>query len=82
MEKEGGLNMKYLLVILLSLSLVGCGSPLTRLLPKLEKLEVDPILMTPPKELKLIQKPSPEEIKKILEEQEKQKAEAAKDVTP
>ncbi len=74
--------MKYLLVILLSLFLAGCGSPLTRLLPKLEKLEVDPILMTPPKELKLIQKPSPEEVKKILEEQEKQKAEAAKDVTP
>lgn len=66
--------MKYLLVIFLSLSLVGCGNPLTRLLPKLEKLEVDPVLMAPPKELKLIQKPSAEEIKKIAEEQEKQKA--------
>lgn len=72
--------MKYLLVILLSLSLAGCGNPLTRLLPKVEKLEVDPILMEPPKELKIINKPSPEEIKKILEEQEKKKAEAAKDV--
>lgn len=69
--------MKYLLVILLSLSLVGCGNPLTRLLPKLEKLEVDPDLMKPPQELKLIEKPSPEEVKKIIAEQEKQKAEAA-----
>lgn len=74
--------MKYLLMILLSLSLAGCGNPLTRLLPKVEKLEVDPILMEPPKELKIINKPSPEEIKKILEEQEKKKAEAAQDVTP
>lgn len=74
--------MKYFLVILLSLSLAGCGNPLTRLLPKIEKLEVDPILMAPPKELKIINKPSPEEIKKILEEQEKLKAEAAKDVPP
>lgn len=75
MEKEGG-RMKYLLVILLSLSLAGCGNPLTRLLPKLEKLEVDPILMAAPKELKLIQKPSPEQIQKMMEEQEKQKAAA------
>lgn len=68
--------MKYLLVILLSLSLAGCGNPLTRLLPKLEKLEVDPDLMAPPKELKLIQKPSTEQIQKMMEEQEKQKAAA------
>lgn len=74
--------MKYLLVILLSLSLAGCGNPLTRLLPKLEKLEVDPDLMKPPQELKLIEKPSPEEVKKIIAEQEKQKAEAANVAQP
>ena len=74
--------MRYLLVILLSLFLVGCSNPLTRLLPKLEKLEVDPDLMKPPQELKLIVKPSPEEIQKIIAEQEKQKAEAAKNVPP
>lgn len=74
--------MKYLLIILLSLSLAGCGNPLTRLLPKLEKLEVDADLMKPPQELKLIVKPSPEEIQKIIAEQEKQKAEAAKNVPP
>ncbi len=72
--------MKYLLVILLSLFLAGCGSPLTRLLPKLEKLEVDPILMTPPKELKLIQKPSPKEVKKILEEQLRNDAQSLREV--
>ena len=68
--------MKYLLVILLSVSLAGCGKAMTRLMPKLEKLEVDPILMEPPKELKLIQKPTPEQIQKIMQEQEKQKAAA------
>ena len=73
MEKEGGSEMRYLLIILLSLSLTGCGNPLTRLLPKLEKLEVDADLMKPPQNLKLIEKPSEEEIKKIMAE----KAEAA-----
>ena len=57
MEKEGG-RMKYLLVILLSFSLVGCAKPLTRLLPKLEKLEPPAELMVPPQELKLIEKPA------------------------
>jgi hypothetical protein len=57
MEKEGGL-MKYLLVILLSFSLVGCAKPLTRLLPKLEKLDPPEELMAPPQELKLIEKPA------------------------
>ena len=70
--------MRYLLVILLSLALVGCSNPLTRLLPKLEKLEVDPILMKPPQELKLIEKPSPEQIQKMMEEKEK----AAANVPP
>ena len=81
--------MKYLLAILLSLTLAGCGNPLTRLLPKLEKLEVDPDLMKPPQELKLINKPSPEEVAKILAEREKKKSEAeqeakeaAENVTP
>jgi hypothetical protein len=68
--------MKYLLAILLSLTLAGCGNPLTRLLPKLEKLEVDPDLMKPPQELKLIVKPSSEEVAKILAEREKKQLEA------
>lgn len=38
--------------------------------------------MVPPKELKLINKPDPETIKKMIEEQEKQKAEAANNVPP
>ena len=50
--------MKYLLVILLSFMLVGCAKPLTRLLPKLEKLDPPEELMVPPKELKLIEKPA------------------------
>lgn len=74
--------MRILLLILLSLFLVGCANPLTRLLPKLEKLEVDPDLMKAPQPLILINKPSPEQIKLMMEEQEKQKAEAAKDVPP
>ena len=49
--------MKVVLVALMSLLLVGCGTPLTRMLPKLEKLEVDPSLMEPPRELKIIEKP-------------------------
>jgi hypothetical protein len=56
MEKEGGM-MKYLLVILLSFSLVGCAKPLTRLLPKLEKMDPPAELMAPPQELKIIEKP-------------------------
>ena len=50
--------MKYLLVICMSLLLAGCGSPLTRLLPKLEKIELPEELMVPPKELKTIEKPT------------------------
>jgi hypothetical protein len=57
MEKEGGM-MKYLLVILLSFSLVGCAKPLTRLLPKLEKMDPPAELMAPPQELKIIEKPA------------------------
>jgi hypothetical protein len=70
MEKEGGIEMRYLLLILISLSLTGCANPLTRLLPKLEKLEVDADLMKPPQELKLIEKPTPEQIQKMMAEKE------------
>lgn len=81
--------MKYLLVILLSIGLVGCASPLTRLLPKIERVDPPAELMAAPKELKLINKPSPEEVAKILAEREKKKLEAeqeakeaAENVTP
>jgi hypothetical protein len=47
-----------ILVVCLSLFLVGCGNPLTRILPKLEKLEVPEELMEPAKELKIIEKPA------------------------
>ena len=55
--EEGTQNMRLILVACLSLFLVGCGNPLTRILPKLEKLEVPEELMEPPKELKIIEKP-------------------------
>lgn len=71
--------MKLLLVVFASLLLAGCGNPLTRLLPKLEKVELPEELMAPPKELKLINKPDPETINKMIEEQ-KQKEQA--NVTP
>ena len=52
--------MKLIIIAVLSLLLTvltGCGTPLTRLLPKLEKIELPEELMVPPKELKTIQKP-------------------------
>lgn len=49
--------MKYLLIILMSLMLTGCGKAMTRLLPKLEKIELPEELMKPPQELKTIEKP-------------------------
>jgi hypothetical protein len=49
--------MKLVIAAAMSLLVVGCSNPLTRILPKLEKLEVDPILMEPPKELNIIIKP-------------------------
>ena len=49
--------MKYILIIIASLMLAGCGTPLTRLLPKIEKIDLPEELMVPPKELKTIQKP-------------------------
>ena len=51
--------MKLIIVVLFSLLLAGCGTPLTRLLPKLEKIELPEELMVPPKELKIIKKPVP-----------------------
>jgi hypothetical protein len=57
--EEGGINMKLIIVVLFSLLLAGCGTPLTRLLPKLEKIELPEELMVPPKELKIIEKPVP-----------------------
>jgi len=50
--------MKYLLIILMSLMLTGCGKAMTRLLPKLEKIELPEELMKPPQELKTIEKPA------------------------
>ena len=50
--------MRSILVACFSLLLVGCGNPLTRILPKLEKLEVPEELMEPAKELKIIEKPA------------------------
>ena len=50
--------MKYLLVISMSLMLAGCGSTMTRLLPKLEKIDLPEELMKPPQELKIIEKQS------------------------
>jgi len=50
--------MRSILVACFSLLLVGCGTPLTRILPKLEKLEVPEELMEPAKELKIIEKPA------------------------
>jgi len=61
--------MKYLLVIIMSLMLTGCGSAMTRLLPKMEKIDLPEELMVPPKELKTITKPTTP-------------PEAPKDVTP
>jgi hypothetical protein len=48
--------MKYLLAISISLMLAGCGSTMTRLLPKLEKIDLPEELMKPPQELKIIEK--------------------------
>jgi hypothetical protein len=59
MEEEGGLTMKYLLLIVVALMLSGCGKQMTRLLPKMEKIELPEELMKPPQDLKIIVKPDP-----------------------
>jgi hypothetical protein len=51
--------MKHLLVITLALMLGGCGKGLTRLMPKIEKIDLPEELMKPPQELKIIVKPDP-----------------------
>ena len=42
----------------MSLMLTGCGNAMTRLLPKMEKIDLPEELMVPPKELKIITKPT------------------------
>lgn len=49
--------MRSLVLIAVALHLSGCGGTLTRLVPKVEKIELPEELMKPPKELKTIQKP-------------------------
>lgn len=51
--------MKYLLIIVMSLMLAGCGKAMTRLMPKLEKIDLPEELMKPPQELKIIVKSDP-----------------------
>lgn len=72
-------NIKQISILILttsSLLLTGCGSAMTRLLPKMEKIDLPEELMVPPKELKLINKPTAEEIKKLQEEQKAKEAAA------
>ena len=54
--------MKSLLVIVIALMLGGCSflsKPMTRLLPKLDKIELPEELMKAPQPLKIIVKPDP-----------------------
>ena len=39
--------------------LSGCGKAMTRLMPKIEKIDLPEELMKPPQELKIIVKPPP-----------------------
>ena len=57
MEKEGEPAMKYLLLVVMALMLGGCAKGLTRLMPKVEKINLPEELMKPPQELKIIVKP-------------------------
>lgn len=51
--------MKIILTIIIFIPLlVGCGNPLTRIIPKAEKLEPPTDLMASPKDLKIINKPT------------------------
>ena len=43
----------------MALMLTGCGKAMTRLLPKIEKIDLPEELMVPAKELKIIEKPTP-----------------------
>jgi hypothetical protein len=49
--------MKAILVASLCLFLAACGNPMTRLMPKLEKIEPPAELMEPPRKLKILVKP-------------------------
>lgn len=49
--------MKVIIVLIASLMLAGCGKQLTRLMPKLDKIELPEELMKAPQELKTINKP-------------------------
>lgn len=54
--------MKHLLVITIALLMGGCSflsKPMTRLMPKIEKIDLPEELMKPPQELKIIVKPDP-----------------------
>ena len=50
--------MKVLIIIAMALMLTGCGKAMTRLLPKIEKIDLPEELMVPPQELKIIEKPA------------------------
>ena len=50
--------MKLLIIIAMALMLTGCGKAMTRLLPKVEKIDLPEELMVPAKELKTIEKPA------------------------
>lgn len=55
-------NSKQITILILTVSallLTGCGRAMTRLLPKMEKIDLPEELMVPPKELKTITKPTP-----------------------
>lgn len=64
--------MKLLIIIAMALMLTGCGKAMTRLLPKVEKIDLPEELMVPAKELKIIEKPTPPT----------PQAELTRDVTP
>ena len=50
--------MKLLIIIAMTFMLTGCGKAMTRLLPKIEKIDLPEELMVPAKELKIIEKPT------------------------
>jgi len=51
--------MKHLLVIVIALMLGGCGKGLTRLMQKIEKIDLPEELMKKPQDLLIIVKPDP-----------------------
>ena len=73
--------MKHLLVIVIALMLGGCGKGLTRLMPKIEKIDLPEELMKPAQELKLIVKPEKPPVNDDKNASNPQ-AELTRDVTP